>query len=89
MRSFRQSSWRNFRAADAEGKSSLVGASWTRAGSDFAYAWVLAGLKSCSDYSIASDSVETRVSARNTACRGKFVWSGWRHKALDGAGDEG
>lgn len=43
MRPFSQRPWRNCGAAAVEGKFSLVGARWTRAGSDFAHAWVLAG----------------------------------------------
>lgn len=43
MRPFSQRPWRNCGAAAVEGKFSLVGARWTRTGSDFAHAWVLAG----------------------------------------------
>lgn len=43
MRPFSQRSCGNCGAVTAEGKFSLVGAYWTRAGSDFVDAWVLAG----------------------------------------------
>lgn len=43
VRPFSEMPWKDCWAAAAEGKLSLAGARWTRAGSHFASAWLLSG----------------------------------------------